>query len=352
MQDERGYVVAAKSGDRDAFDLLLREHLPALRARVRGALRHRPDIDADEIVQQTMVRSFQAFDVFDERYAFGQYLFGIAKYILRRHLCATAREVAIAWDETPANEGSPCLWEVESLPDGARALAGVDRFARPDRHAVDRTRLCELLEAVMLHGGYPHQQIAFAYGTVLWGKRNVVRNESSVALAGRSRPDKKPITSDPDRVMRELSGTPLAVAGDELRREIAASERLAPTDLGPAFHPFESRARLRVGELFTLDPVSRRRFEGLRDRIVGATTLSDYYGEDPRKSIADWIAAVKKRTEKYFSGRLDLTKTTLPMPGGHDNSGGGRLIRRDGNGDRGAVGGPEAPRAEEARDHG
>jgi DNA-directed RNA polymerase specialized sigma24 family protein len=326
LQDERDYIAAAKQGDRAAFDALLGPLIPALRARVRGALQSRSDLDPDEIVQQTLVRSFQAIGVFDERYQFRQYAFGIAKYILRRHLCSTSREVAVAWDEAPDDPNGVRVPGPDALSDAARALIGVDRFPPPDRHAVDRTRLRELIEAVMLHGGYPHQLIAFAYATVLWGKRNADpppprRSAKEGTTPSRSRPGKVPITSDPDRVARELSGTPLFDAGRLFRREIEVREGLAAPDLDPAFAPLEYRMGLRVEQLFAMDPVSLRRHAAMNDCRVGATRLSDYYGQNPRKSIADWIAAVKTKTEKYLTGRLDRTRISLPMPGDPDNPG-------------------------------
>lgn len=312
---ERRLVRAIREGDRAAFDALILPHLSALQARTRRAVRSRPDVDADDIVQETLVRSFEAFHLYDERYDFEQYLFGIAKYALRRRLSASMREIAVAWDEAVEDAGNgPVLPLAESLPAAARALAGADRFPRPDERALASARLRELLEAVLAYGGYPHQQVAFAYATVLWGKRKADAAAPDGCGHTRERPDKSPVTSDPDRVVRELSETPLAIAGREFRREIEAIGAAGASDFAEAFRPFEHRLGLTIRELFARDRASLRTFGALGERRTGDTRLADYYGRDARRSVSDWIDAVKTRVRKYLTGRLDLSRSPFPMP--------------------------------------
>lgn len=317
--EESALVAAARAGDRTAFDALLKPHLETLFARVRSAMRSRPDLDADEAVQETLVRAYQAFDIFDPRYRFGQYLFGIAKYVVRRHVCATSREIAVSWqDATDGPEHAPVNAAV--LAAAQRALASAERVPPPDAHALQRTKLCEVLAALLTYGGYPHQQLAFAFATALWGKRKSRRAvRRRLAQETTRRPEKVPLTSDPDRVVRELSTASLAVLGARFQSELELEEGLSAADLAPVFAPLSYRLSLTVGQLFAQDIVSLRRVAPLLDRNVGETRLADYFGHDARKSVADWVAAVKTRTSKYLTGRFDVERSPLPMPPDLDN---------------------------------
>jgi len=302
------------AGEGSAFDDLVAPHLASLYGHVRFTLRGRPDLDIDEVVQESLVRAYQAIDVFDSRYRFSQYLFGIAKFILRRHMCASSREVAVSWLDQPEAADNPHP-PVATLTAAALALTGAGRFPAPDAETLDRAVVHEVLGAVLAHGGYPHQQLAFAFATVLWGKRKSDRSALRRTAAGKSaRPDKVPITSDPERVVRDLSDRPLGELCAEFRRELALLEDLADRDLSPAFAPLDYRLQLTAGVLFANDRVSARRAADLQDLVVGDTCLNDYYGHDPRKSVADWIAAVKKRSLKSLTGRIDLQRSPLPMP--------------------------------------
>lgn len=312
---ERALIRAARDGDRDAFCELLRPHLATLRSRTRGAVRTRPEVDADNVVQETLIRSFEALSLYDEQYEFAQYLFGIAKYTVRRHLSATGREVALLWDQSTdvAIDGSDAL-PIQTLGSAARALSGADRFPPPDQRTRARARLRELLEALLTYGGYPHQQVAFGYGTVLWGKPKATAIPPRGQASARQRPDKVPITSDPEGVVRELSDAPLHSAGRDFRAEIEAIEGLGSSELDRAFRAFDYRVRLVGRELFVNDRASERLLGHLADRVIGETELREYYGKTPQRSVADWIEAVKTRVGKYLAGEFDRNRCPLPMP--------------------------------------
>lgn len=318
--DDSGLVRAALAGDRTAFEALARPHLVPLRHHVRHALRGKTEFDIDEVVQQTLVRAYLALDMFDPRYRFGQYLFGIAKYIVRRQLCAVPREAAMDWAAAPGAEFDLDRLATEAAtraPAALRALAGVERFAPPDACTLDRAVFHELLTAVLAHGGYPHQQLAFAFGTVVWGKGKAARPR--LPAGARRRPDKVPLTSDPDRVVRELSAVPLRELRHRLAQELATGSEPGGEVPPEIFAALDYRLDLSVGALFAADVVSSRRAAALSDRRVGGTTLADYYGADPRKSVADWIGAVKKRALRHLTGRTDPLRSPLPWPPGHGN---------------------------------
>jgi len=311
--DQRTLIASARAGDRDSFCQLVGPHLDVLRARARGAARERSDVDADEIVQQTLVRAFQAIDLFNDRYDFGQYLFGIARYVILRHVNARAREITIAWDSEPDGMELPGPLPADKrVAAAARAIAGVDRFPPPDETLLARIRLRALLEVVLTYGGYPHQQIAFAYGTILWGRRKrepTHAGASDAASAGRG-----PITSDPDQVVRTLSDIPLAQAARGFREEIEAIEGFGKQDLDGAFRALDFRLSLSPRALFERDRASQSEFARIAGHEVGRTVLRDYYGKSPQRSVTGWIKAVKTRARRCLQGETDFTRCPFPMP--------------------------------------
>jgi DNA-directed RNA polymerase specialized sigma24 family protein len=312
---EIAQIRAARAGDPDAFCRLVKPYLPALRARVRYAVRNRTEIDPEEIVQDTLLRSYQSLAVFDERHTFGQYLFGIARYAILRQAAARRREIAVAWQEagdSPAS-GATVLPGADEIPETFAAFAGAARFPTPDARVRARHRFHLLLSAFLAHGGYPHQQIAFGFSVMLYGK---AKAKGDLHAAGpRTRADKVDVTGDPDRVVRELSRTSLEDSGNELRTELEGREVILPQDMDEAFRPFLYRMGMTGAALFARDPTSRAQFADLAGTRIGGTHLESYYGKDPRRSVADWSKAVKTRVRRYLSGELDRTRSPLPMPG-------------------------------------
>lgn len=292
-------------------------HLPGLRARVRRAIRGRPEFDPEDIVQECLIRGYQALSLFDERYSFAQYLFGIARYAILRRVGSRQREIAVAWQDSggASAPGSTPLPRDSEIPEAFAAVAGAARFPPPDARVTARNRFRVLLGAFLTHGGYPHQQIAFGFSVVVFGKAKERRatgrgsNEKP-----RFRPDKVEVTGDPDRVVRELTDVPLDRSGKDLKAEIEGMDAFLPRDLDDQFRPLFHRLGLPGRSLFAKDPVSRARFRRLDDTRIGETRLADYYGSDPRRSVADWSKAVKSRVRRFLQGESDVAGSSLPTP--------------------------------------
>jgi hypothetical protein len=53
-----------------------------------------------------------------------------------------------------------------------------------------------------------------------------------------------------------------------------------------------------VRDVFAGDATSARQFAGLAERITAQTELQQYFGRDPRKSVADWTRTVKLRVQR------------------------------------------------------
>jgi RNA polymerase sigma-70 factor, ECF subfamily len=68
VNDERDLIVRVQSGDRSAFDLLVRRHLPRARL-IAKRLMQNPD-DADDLVQDAFLRALERIGTFDASRAF------------------------------------------------------------------------------------------------------------------------------------------------------------------------------------------------------------------------------------------------------------------------------------------
>ena len=318
---ETELIRAARSGDGVAFEHLIQPLLRDLRAHVRQRIRNAPHVEADDVVSDTLETAWNALDRFVDGYPFRSFLFGIAKFAVLRAVTRRSKELP-----TDFSSASPeALGPIESSPGVEEAylsqlhgLSAVERFETPEVAPRSNPVFHETLEAMFAHGGYPHQQIAFAYSVVIWGKP---RSESrgSAADPGRSRPDKVPITGDAARVVSELGGAALWESGDGLRVELVSH---APSDrhrLNSAFEPFHYRLGLTGQQLFARDKASSARFPQILTTVVGRTCLQDYFGRNPNRSVAIWTEKVKKNTLDALRGTIDLSRSSLPRPPGPDN---------------------------------
>lgn len=313
-RDESDLIRSARAGDRDAFCELVQPFLSTLRSRVRRAVHNRSEIDPEEIVQETLIRSFQSLSIFDERHTFAQYLFGIARYATLRHVAERSREIAVDWHQGFSDEDAEVahLPGTSQIPAAFHARALAMQFPPPDARVRERHRFRALFSAFLAYGGYPHQQVAFGFSVMLWGKQKA--KEAVLLQRKRERPDKVDVTGDPTRVVQDLSDTLLEHAGRDFRTEIEAAERLDPRDLEDLFRPFDCRLSLLGKDLFAKDPASQAQFSSLAEERIGSTCLANYYGSDPRRSVADWSRAVKERLRKHFLGASDPALSHLPMP--------------------------------------
>ncbi|SFP79947.1 MULTISPECIES: RNA polymerase sigma factor [Actinomadura] len=80
LDDSR--IVAASLDDPEAFGELFRRHAPRLHAYARRRLG--PPL-ADDVVSETFATAFRQRARFDERGAFGAWLWGIASHVIARH---------------------------------------------------------------------------------------------------------------------------------------------------------------------------------------------------------------------------------------------------------------------------
>jgi hypothetical protein len=325
-------VRRARSGDGTAFEQLLAEIEPGLKDFLRGSLRSSPHVALDEVLQEVRLYLFQRLDRYNPEYPIGVFARGLARNVVKRFIFAKSDLLpAGSAEETDESDGvdlSPL--ELGQLPLTFRQVMGEGRFERPDGPVPPSRTFLELFEVFARYGGYPHQQVAFGYSILLWGREKRLStakqgDEWSGERVRARRADssgKVPVTGDPDRVVKEVGPRRLRPAAGEMLTEVGRGCGLDGEYLGRVRSPLEARLGMTGDELFRRDPASRERHRDLREREIGGTRLEEYYGSDPRRSVADWTHAVKNRVKKVFLDPEAGDRLPLPQADGTPAKGG------------------------------
>jgi hypothetical protein len=126
----------------------------------------------------------------------------------------------------------------------------------------------ELLSLTFATNSPPHQLIAFGFA--------------------------KAVEWRPRQIAAELSNVPLRSLETRLERSYLERSDLEDARVLPAFQPLRNRLEQRFDEAVR-DPTTLATYPGLHTRIVGETTLSDYYTGEPTADVTQWWYAVKRR---------------------------------------------------------
>lgn len=128
-------AIAARAGDRAAFDVAYRRVAPALyawaRLRLLGPLRSR--FDPEDLVSEVTLRALEGFDSWDEKKgAYRAWLFGIARHVLRKALERAAREAPACGREGGTRENTFALLPAETTAITRAVVRDetLDRFVR------------------------------------------------------------------------------------------------------------------------------------------------------------------------------------------------------------------------------
>ncbi len=286
-------LTRAKAGDRTACDRLLRSVERDMRARIGARIQGRSDIDRDEVLLDAQVYLFEKIGVFDPAMGtFRAFALGLTNTIIRR-----------LWDGKPiespvfrTKDGEldvltePDPGMLEGLDERLRSVVGADHVVHAGARATPGDVFLETLALFFSEGGYPHQQIAFAFSQLIWGQR---KTELKGAKTSRT-----PLWGAADRVVKEVSDWALENARGDFIDELEETLGLDHDFLDRMSEPMRRRLELLGRVLFEKDATSRELFRTLLDRRIGETRLSDYYGDEPTKSVANWTRLVKNKITK------------------------------------------------------
>lgn len=125
-----------RRGDPDAFEAVAREHAPRL-FRLALRLTGRRE-DAEDLVQETLVRALPKLSAFEGRAALSTYLIRALGNLWKNRLRSRKRSRIVGWFRARASEDEPPL----DPPDGAPSP--LDRLEARDRAARVRRAVAEL----------------------------------------------------------------------------------------------------------------------------------------------------------------------------------------------------------------
>jgi hypothetical protein len=314
-ETEQALVQQFLKGDPKAYDRLLGILEPMLTSYLRGQLRSRPEVSVDDVLQDVRIYLFQRLDRYNPEYPLGVFARGLAKNVVKRHLFKKSDLVMGPSDPDSESDVQACELspqEMQKLPKTFRDVIGDGRFEDPDGPPPPSREFLELFEAFLRYGGYPHQQVSFGYSILIWGKRKHQVRVTDGAFGGLSA-SKVPVTGDPDRVVSEIGPEQLWDSSGGMLDELEADLRLDEGYLKRVREPLDHRLELIGKELFAKDRTSQRNFTKLSSTVTGQTLLQEYFGKDPRKSVADWTHGVKERVKKAV---LDpASRKRIPLPG-------------------------------------
>src|SRR5271157_4998948 len=131
--DERELVCRAQTGDGDAYEVLVGRHQQRVLAVVRRVLRRSED--AEDVAQQVFIKAYFALRRFDQRAAFGTWLYKIA--------------VNECWDYLRKKKVRPLLYDADLSEEQVSRLDGIASFERPPEGPSARVEAREALDQVL-----------------------------------------------------------------------------------------------------------------------------------------------------------------------------------------------------------
>jgi DNA-directed RNA polymerase specialized sigma24 family protein len=285
-------VRQARQGDREAFGRLVAEfHKPLI-----GYVRARTGLplgEAEDLVQETWARvlvlmrrseSEGGYDCHKGSY----YTFltqCVAKYAVLQQLGGptSTRERPVPFGVEREGQTTEPTDRSGSGPDSCLQAAEEIRL----RHVT----FLELFELVFRCGGYPHQQLTFAFSKLIAGKES-----------------RRGIEGTPTSVDSAYGTRPLAALLGDFFHAYMTESRIEDADtlrhLQRSVEPVRGRLGLKVEELFRFDKASLEYLAGLAGRTAGHTRLRDYYSghqAGPAAAISDWCNKVKNRVQKVLT---------------------------------------------------
>lgn len=187
------------------------------------------------------------------------------------------------------------------LPDGVQPPPDAAEIAREHAQTVSEAMHLLLEWLFRPETGYPHQQLAFGFAKLLYGK-----------------PSPRGLEGDPGRTVSAHGSTRLVRLTEEFGRAYAELFRFCPLDrerVERTLDPLRKRLPLRVSDLAGGDRESAAQWAGFARHRVGKTALRDYFGAwhgDGIKAITNWANRVKSRIERAL-GRAGLASQARLM---------------------------------------
>lgn len=275
--DDAALVAQAVAGDQRAFEQL-RAGADLV---VRGAIRMQVGragesggyvVDhalVDDLVQVTWLQIWQKLPTYNaDVAAFNAFARYWARIMVRRY-----RDTPIGRGmETPLSSLLDRDGENDGPSESLDRLAGQGQRGQQAAMQPDDTIPAEvydeLLTVTFATASPPHQLIAFGFT--------------------------KAADLKPRQIAADLSDVPLSRLAARLVQVYVEQSDLPASRVSPAFAPFLEQLGCRFNEVVR-DPTTLSTYPQLHARIVGETTLADYYTTEPAANLTQWWHAVKRR---------------------------------------------------------
>jgi hypothetical protein len=274
-RDEDAALVArALAGDQVAFAELEARTAKALYGFIRSRVGH-VDQDTgkfianyqivDDLVQKTWIDLLPRLASYDpSRALFATFATKQADFIVKRYRASAKRDNVLTSLEAGARGKSDPSGNTRFDPPTTPGGTGYPAPEDP----VDVDVYDELVALIFATDSPPHQLIAFGFVKGLKWK--------------------------PSRVAAELSDIALRALEPRFEVEYLEQSEIPPERITPSFARLRASLDLRFADAVS-DPVTLKTYPALHDRIVGETTLADYYRKDPSADITQWWYAVTRR---------------------------------------------------------
>lgn len=280
--DDPVTVAEAMAGDQQAFERLRIACEHVVRGTIRLQVGRRTEdgrtfVDhalVDDLVQVTWVQVWQKLPTYKPELAsFATFARYWARIMVRRYR------------DTPIGKGveTPITSlldrdEAEDGPNDAFDRFGASAAAQAPDDAIPAEVYDELLLITFQTASPPHQLIVFGFT--------------------------KAADLKPRQIAAELSNVSLTALADRLEKTYLEQSDLSPARIRPAFEPLRDRLTRRFDEVVR-DPTTLATYPHLHSRIVGETTLAEYYTAEPTANLTQWWHAVKRRVISDLQRRTD-----------------------------------------------
>ena len=285
-------VTAAQAGDPEAFNQLVSSFERALKGFILGRIPELMKDDVDDIAQEvwlavlTRLRLAGGTDAYDPaKGAFYTWLTTCrAKYIVKQWVTRVLRRTSRESPASPDENVEERTQEPAGLEEGHP-----DAIARFEEQL--RLRLAvfnEVLRLAFLCGGYPHQQLAFGYSKLLYGRT---------------------VQGDSRKVDAQHGHVPLAPLCEDFWRDYCAAVSLdaeASRRLSDYLAPVRTRAAMFVEDLFKFSPVLLAQLRAFHGRVAGTLSFRDHYTQRGfTTAIPDWCDKVARRVRAVLGLESD-----------------------------------------------
>ena len=153
----------------------------------------------------------------------------------------------------------------------------------------------KILIATLWKGGYPHEVMVCIFNKCF------VEVAEDVDEKREPQKSKERKMWPPQRIAKELSDTSLGELSNKLKEDYIAASSLPEELVRDCFRLLDVKMQRIVSEIINpSDRSARKRWAKIMDKLVGETTLLEYYGGSSEDNIADWSHQVLRRMERFL----------------------------------------------------